>query len=157
MFKNDDDKPISIIITTLAARAYKGEDSLLEGLVNVISTMESYMTIDSDGHYVVINPTNPDENFADKWPTHPKRKENFFRWLQQVKSDVYSIINGSGLQVRESIGRSFGDTFSKKLFNMLTEQHKSSAINGGVKVAATGVLGSTGKTLNAKNTFYGKK
>lgn len=157
MFKNDDDKPISIIITTLAARAYKGEDSLLEGLVNVISAMESYMTKDSDGHYVVINPTNPDENFADKWPTHPKRKENFFRWLQQVKSDVYSIINGSGLQVRESIGRSFGDTFSKKLFNMLTEQHKSSAINGGVKVAATGVLGSTGKTLNAKNTFYGKK
>ena len=40
MFKDDKDKPISIIITTLAANAYKGEDSLLEGLVNVISCME---------------------------------------------------------------------------------------------------------------------
>ena len=40
---------------------------------------------------------------------------------------------------------------------MLTEQHKTSAINGDIKVAATGALGSVGKTLNAKNTFYGKK
>lgn len=31
------------------------------------------------------------------------------------------------------------------------------AINGDIKVAATGALGSVGKTLNAKNTFYGKK
>ena len=91
MFKDDEDKPISIIITTLAARAYKGEDSLLEGLVNVISTMENYITKDLSGNYVISNPTNSEENFADKWPTHPKRKENFFRWLRQVKSDVNRI------------------------------------------------------------------
>ena len=157
MFKDDEDKPISIIITTLAARAYKGEDSLLEGIVNVISTMENYITKDQSGNYVISNPTNSEENFADKWPTHPKRKENFFRWLRQVKSDVNSIISATGIELRENVGRSFGDAFSKKLFNLLTEQHKVSAINGGIKIASTGALGSIGKTLNAKNTFYGKK
>lgn len=157
MFKDDEDKPISIIITTLAARAYKGEDSLLEGLVNVISTMEYYITKDQSGNYVISNPTNPDENFADKWPTHPKRKENFFRWLSQVKYDVNSIISATGIELRENVGRSFGNAFSKNLFNLLTEQHKVSAINGEVKIAATGALGSIGKILNAKNTFYGKK
>ena len=157
MFKDDEDKPISIIITTLAARAYKGEDSLLEGLVNVISTMENYITKDQSGNYVISNPTNSEDNFADKWPTHPKRKENFFRWLRQVKSDVNSIISATGIELRENVGRSFGDAFSKKLFNLLTEQHKVSAINGGIKIASTGALGSIGKTLNAKNTFYGKK
>ena len=92
MFKDDKDKPISIIITTLAANAYKGEDSLLEGLVNVISCMEPTIK-DKNGNYVISNPANPEENFADKWPKHPKREANFFRWLQQIKSDVNSIIN----------------------------------------------------------------
>ena len=77
MFKDDKDKPISIIITTLAARAYKGEGSLLEGLVNVISTMEPTDT-DENGNYIISNPANPEENFADKWLAHPERKENFF-------------------------------------------------------------------------------
>lgn len=157
MFKDDEDKPISIIITTLAARAYNGESSLLEGLVKVISTMESFITKDSDGNYLISNPVNPSENFADKWPKHPKRKENFFKWLQQVKTDMNNIINSTSLQLREHVGLAFGENFSIKLFNMLTEQHKSSATQGAIKVAATGALGSVGKTLNAKNTFYGKK
>ena len=157
MFKDDEDKPISIIITTLAARAYNGESSLLEGLLKVISTMEDYITKDTDGNYLISNPVNPSENFADKWPKHPKRKDNFFRWLRQVKADVNDIINSTSLQLRANVGRSFGEKFSIKLFNMLTEQHKTSAINGDIKVAATGALGSVGKTLNAKNTFYGKK
>lgn len=153
MFKDNEDKPISIIITTLSARAYNGETSLLEGLTNVICTMENHITKDHNGNFVISNPVNPEENFADKWPTHPKRKENFFKWLMQVKLDVHNIINGTGVQLRENIGRSFGDEFSKKLFNSLTEQHKTLATNAGIKVAATGVLGSVGKTLNAGNTF----
>lgn len=157
MFNDDEDKPISIIITTLAARAYKGETSLLSGLINVISTLENHITKDYEGNYVITNPANPEENFADKWPSHPKRKENFFKWLRQVKADVNSIISAKGIQLRENVGRSFGDGFSKKIFNLLTEEHKSSAVNGGIKVAATGALGSIGKSLNAKNTFYGKK
>ena len=157
MFKDDEDKPISIIITTLAAKAYKGEDSLLEGLVNVISSMEKHLTNDQYGNYEVRNPANPEENFADKWPTHPKRKENFFKWLQQLKYDVNSIIHATGQQLRANVGRSFGDRFSQELFNMQTEQHKNSALSGDIKVAATGTLSSIGKTLNARNTFYGKK
>lgn len=157
MFKDDENKPISIIITTLAARAYNGEISLLEGLSKVISTMESYITKDSDGNYFIGNPVNPEENFADKWATHPIRKDNFFRWLQQVKKDMKNIINATSLQLRENVGSAFGEEFSKKMFNRITEQHKQSAINAGIKVGATGVLGSIGKTLNAKNTFYGEK
>lgn len=157
MFKDDEDKPISIIITTLAAKAYKGEDSLLEGLVSVISSMEKHLTNDQYGNYEVRNPANPEENFADKWPTHPKRKENFFKWLQQLKYDVNSIIHATGQQLRTNVGRSFGDRFSQELFNMQTEQHKNSALSGDIKVAATGTLSSIGKTLNARNTFYGKK
>lgn len=157
MFKDDEDKPISIIITTLAARAYNGESSLLEGLYNVVGSMESHIKRKSNGDFVISNPVNPEENFADKWPTHPKRKENFFKWLRQVKSDIDNIINARGLQLRENVGSAFGENFSKKMFNSMADQHKQSAINAGIKVGTTGVLGSVGKTLNAKNTFFGEK
>ena len=157
MFEDDEDKPISIIITTLAARAYNGESSLLEGLYNVIGTMESHIKRNPNGDFVISNPVNPEENFADKWPTHPKRKENFFKWLRQVKSDMDNIINARGLQLRENVGSAFGEDFSKKMFISMADQHKQSAINAGIKVGTTGVLGSVGKTLNAKNTFFGEK
>ena len=157
MFKDDEDKPISIIITTLAARAYNGESSLLEGLYNVVGSMESHIKRNPNGEFVISNPVNPEENFADKWPTHPKRKENFFKWLRQVKSDVENIMNARGLQLRENVGSAFGEEFSKKMFNSMADQHKQTAINAGIKVGTTGVLGSVGKTLNAKNTFFGEK
>ena len=157
MFKDDEDKPISIIITTLAATAYRGESSLLEGLVNIISSMESCITKDQNGNYYVGNPVNPKENFADKWPSHPKRKENFFKWLRQVKTDMNNIINATGPNIRKNVGYAFGDDFSRKMFNLMAEQHKHSAINGGIKIGTTGVLGSVGKTINAKNTFFGEK
>lgn len=157
MFKDDEDKPISIIITTLAGRAYNGESSLLEGLYNVVGSMESHIKRNPNGEFVISNPVNPEENFADKWPTHPKRKENFFKWLRQVKSDVENIMNARGLQLRENVGSAFGEEFSKKMFNSMADQHKQTAINAGIKVGTTGVLGSVGKTLNAKNTFFGEK
>ena len=57
MFRYDtDDKPISIIITTLAARAYNGEKNLLEGLVNVIENMEKSIIKNDKGEDVVTNP-----------------------------------------------------------------------------------------------------
>lgn len=157
MFKDNEDKPISIIITTLAARAYNGESSLLEGLYNVVGSMESYIKRNPNGDLVISNPVNPEENFADKWPTHPERKENFFKWLRQVKADLNNIINATGLQLRENVGSSFGEDFSKNMFNRIADLHKQSAINAGIKVGTTGVLGSVGKTLNAKNTFFGEK
>ena len=157
MFKDDEDKPISIIITTLAGRAYNGESSLLEGLYNVVGSMESHIKRNPNGEFVISNPVNPEENFADKWPTHPKRKENFLKWLRQVKSDVENIMNARGLQLRENVGSAFGEEFSKKMFNSMADQHKQTAINAGIKVGTTGVLGSVGKTLNAKNTFFGEK
>ena len=46
MFSNDkENEPISIIITTLAARAYKGgEQDLVDGLVNVVNNLEKNIT-----------------------------------------------------------------------------------------------------------------
>lgn len=89
MFKNATDvKPISIIITTLAARAYKGESDVEFALSSILKQMGDFI---NSGKYVVLNPVNPEENFADRWSMpqykHLKLKENFVNWVTQAQND----------------------------------------------------------------------
>ena len=74
--KNSDDKPISIIITTLAGHAYNNESDLLDTLQNLVKGLPRYIQ-NINGVTLIPNPVNPLENFADKWQEHPHRKQNF--------------------------------------------------------------------------------
>ena len=75
--KRYDERPISIIITTLAAHAYNGEDKIADALYSILARMDSF--IKYDGYrYIISNPSDPFENFADKWPQHPEREAAFF-------------------------------------------------------------------------------
>lgn len=157
MFNGDDEKPISIIITTLASRAYRGEENLFDGLCNVIDTMELYIERKADGTFLIKNPVNSEENFADKWVTHPKRQENFFKWLRKLKEDKQVIITNKSVQLRETFAGAFGKKATDKVFSDMVVSHKSDASNRKLKVASTGLIGSIGKTLNAQNTFFGEE
>jgi len=93
MFKdNEDAKPISVIITTLAARAYEGESDLVFALSNILNTMGQHI---QDNLPRIANPVNPLEDFADKWYSadhkHLELEANFQKWLFQAKADFASI------------------------------------------------------------------
>jgi hypothetical protein len=81
-----DERPISIILTTLAAHAYNGEETVSGALASILGRMAEF--IENDGQRLVIrNPTDPLENFADKWPAHPERQQAFFEWLASARLD----------------------------------------------------------------------
>lgn len=81
-----DERPISVIITTLAAHAYNGEEKISDALYAILANMDRF--IESDGRTLIIrNPSDPLENFADKWPMHPERQNAFFEWLAQARHD----------------------------------------------------------------------
>lgn len=89
MFKDDPEvKPISMILTTLASRAYQGEGSIDSALANVLARMGSLVNKRKPR---VPNPVDPAEDFADRWGmpkyAHLRLEENFWRWLQQAQSD----------------------------------------------------------------------
>jgi hypothetical protein len=88
MFVNDDTNccPISIIITTLAAHSYQGEEKIADSLLSILSRMDQFIQWDG-AKYVIPNPTDPLENFADKWEQYPERARVFFRWLDQARQD----------------------------------------------------------------------
>lgn len=111
MFRRDplEGKPISIIISTLAARAYSGEIALVDALEGVLNRMEGHVNAGSPR---VPNPVNPAEDFADKWAT-PEGKTsnlegNFKNWLEQARADfrVLTTSRDAGL-IAEKCQRSF--------------------------------------------------
>lgn len=81
-----DIRPISIILSTLAAHAYNGEETIGRALVSILAVMDQF--IHHDGmKFIIWNPTDPLENFADKWEAHPERAEAFFQWLARARKD----------------------------------------------------------------------
>lgn len=96
MFKSEPDgKPISIILTTLAASAYDGETTVAEALGGILDRMGGYVR---EQQPRVPNPVNPSEDFADKWYDaeyrHLKLEDNFWNWLKQAKID-FSLLADS--------------------------------------------------------------
>lgn len=156
MFQGDDKKPISIIITTLAAQAYNGESDIIEGLVNVVLHLKDNIQY-RNGVAYVLNPLNSQENFADKWPGDPKLEQNFNKWYDQLVAELSNILNSKGTDIWNGMAKSFGRTISESAHHLYASRKSSAIKSGTVKVATTGVLGAVGQALNAANTFHGKE
>lgn len=115
MFKDDPEhKPISIIITTLAAHSYNNESSVSVALGNILSSMHLHIT-DRGGVRWIANPVNPLENFADKWDENPKKEANFWAWLEAARRDFGMYIRGSASnRLPDQLAESFGDRILKR-------------------------------------------
>jgi hypothetical protein len=89
---NPNSKPISIIITTLAARAYNGETDIVEAIGNVLEKMGGLV---KPTRPRVPNPVDPEEDFADRWYRqdclHLRLEKNFNDWLLQARTDFQHI------------------------------------------------------------------
>ncbi|WP_299360176.1 nucleotidyltransferase [uncultured Paracoccus sp.] len=91
MFQGQDERPISVIITTLAAHAYRGENTIKDALAAILLTMNRYIE-DPGGVEWVRNPVNPEENFADRWVGDPAREKAFYEWLDAARRDFGNFL-----------------------------------------------------------------
>lgn len=108
-----DERPISVIITTLAAHAYNGEEKIADALYSILARMDQFIDYDSS-RCIITNPSDPFENFADKWPQHPERQRAFFEWLSQARHDFAEL--GKQVERRrlvESVQPRMGDIAEK--------------------------------------------
>ncbi len=114
---NEKCKPISMIITVLAAEIYQGEDTIYATLQNLINRLSQHanqmqahfvfnndsatsvyrlITKKADGTWYIPNPANDGENFADKWHetengVSDARAKAFFDWVQWAREDFVNI------------------------------------------------------------------
>lgn len=110
MFAKDlEDKPISIIITTLAAQAYRNQADLVDTILDLLDDMPKFIQT-RGGVTWVANPVNPMENFADKWGEHPQREVKFRSWLRQVSQDLRRALEEGNLyELQETFKSRFGE------------------------------------------------
>lgn len=152
---NPKDKPISIIITTLAANAYRGESDVFEALMAITAKMcDGIKTHNNE--YSVPNPINPKENFADRWREEPQRAKRFFEWLQRVESDFAAAGELSGLpNIIGSLAPALGERVLERAFERLGTAMDEQQQAGQLRMAPrTGRLGASGSRVKS-NTWYG--
>jgi hypothetical protein len=114
MFAYDTDelKPSSIIITTLAARAYNGETDIAAAILGIVTRMPTCIV---NGE--VCNPANPGENFTDKWEERPELRDAFLHWYGQLGRDLDRLGHSiSTKSKRELLRTSFGVDVDEERF-----------------------------------------
>ena len=143
--KDPENKPISVILTTLAGLSYQGERTVAEAVGGILQRMDSHIKRDVNGCSYIANPTDPLENFADRWKQHPERKEAFDQWITKAREDFAELaIQVNQQRIVEAAEQSFGSTLARAAANagpraftrsnlftkaaaLLTASHKQSA------------------------------
>lgn len=154
---NLDARPPSIIITTLAARAYQGERQLAEAVIEIAERMGGLVEY-VDGKWQVLNPV-ANENFADKWNENPDRPTKFAAWLKKLEQDLATSLEARGLEVVKSIVASgFGMQLADEAVRKTAQRYRTTKEAGKLSMAvASGVLtASTGTRVPSKQGFFGR-
>lgn len=154
-FEDPKDRPASIIITTLAARACTTGGSLYEVLVDVTETMPELVEV-RNGVYWVENPVHPEENFADRWRRQPGRDRNFFDWIEQAHAHFSGYGADRGVdRVLEKLAESFGERPAKRAGERLGSNLTRARDTGALGIGTAGLLGTPTRRPVPKHTFHG--
>lgn len=130
--KRWDDRPISIVITTLAAHAYNQEPTIAGALYSILNGMDDHID-DRDGVSWIANPTDGAENFADRWVPHPARKKAFYAWLEEARADFSTAAQ---LTSRDTILEQLKPRFGDRIVEVAKATRRPQSGLGGIASGA---------------------
>lgn len=158
MFGDDPEqlKPISIIITTLAGLSYQQEDDLYSAVVGILDRMLTHVHRRADGTWLIQNPVDPRENFADRWNSDHRLAESFFRWHRKASEDFKSLLNVSGVHALASTAGSF--LGKAAVAGAVREQASASRVSvaSGERRSTAGTLLQAGTNAVRPHTHFGE-
>ncbi len=156
---NPENKPISIILTTIMAKIYTGENSVYELITNFANDYHKYIKI-KNGIEWVENPVNSDENFADKWQIYPERKRAFNLFLDELNKDITSntfITSGNLLEESERYKKLFGSKIVEKAYASMGDKSRIMRESGNMYIKNDGSLNFEQQGHQVKeHKFFGK-
>jgi hypothetical protein len=155
--ERSDVAPASIIVTTLAGRAYRGPGDLFDVLVSVATGMPEFVEV-RNGVDWVPNPVQPEENFADRWAGRPERRGAFFEWMDVVQRDVASIGDFVGVdRILMRVAELFGEDVANGGGSALGQDYRRARERGDLRMAPrTGTLSSASSGIAVRgHTFHG--
>lgn len=141
---NIDEKPSSIIITTLCALTYdyvlsniNAKGNVYKTILNMIDRFPAFINRNENGDFQLMNPSRLEENFLKKWNEHYEHKQMFDNWIMQAKLDIVTnpeaFIDASPEKFKETIERSFGGQTSRIALGKYGERISHMADSGVLK------------------------
>lgn len=160
-FKDTPDiKPISIIVTTLMARIYTGKENVYELIEKFSKEYVLYLEKDENGNVLIQNPVNENENFADKWPSNPERKEAFFKFMDDLKYDLVTnkvLLEGNIREQADAYKKLFGENMVNKVYENIAQKTREEREKSNMYLKENGNLTTEKTNITVRNhNFYGK-
>jgi hypothetical protein len=153
-----DDRPPSILITTLAAQAYRGEANLFAATLDAVQHMGNLVE-QRDGRWWVTNPAEDRENFADKWNDYPQRQVQFRSWLTAITNLLETIAEMRGQGIHRVVDRLEEGFAANGLIRKAARQLGTGSLEireaGGLAMAGAGLLTKAADVRVRRHTFYG--
>lgn len=163
-----DDKPSSIIITTLCAMVYEDtygsfeKDNVYLTVKSMLEKFPEYVRKNSQGEYYLQNPSNIRENFLKKWNSNEKLVTAFKEWIDKARTDIIynpeQFIEGNPQALRKALYESFGERDSEIALesygNRLGEYAKEGKMKYDMEKANIVLNEDAGKGYR-KHTYFG--
>ncbi len=134
--KPNSTKPLSAIITTLAAQIAKsapnhyGVFELLDFIAKELAVYSKHQNLNeavfkssypskeiitrNAGKWKIENPANPEDNLASEWNENNTSATDFFNWVSIVTKDLISSLFESDEKFKSSVESAFGFNFASK-------------------------------------------
>lgn len=112
-FQDKDFRVSSVVLTTLIAQFYEGEDSIFEALDQVLNRIKtSYLdSIIKQVRFKVFNPVNPEEDFTDTWTD--SHYQAFYAFISDFH-EKWNNLKNSFVSSKEDYIKLFGEGIYKK-------------------------------------------
>ena len=153
----DEDKPVSILITTLAEMAFEksGGGNLYTVFSYIVLHLKDYIQY-NNGKPVVPNPVLPAENFADKWSEKPRKKRRFDDWYEILKADIQALKILDGVDLANKLKEIFGENPVNLAYRDMAQKSREDITSGQMTMSTqTGSWGhNQGGKVSKPHTFY---
>ena len=116
--KRNELAPISIILTTLAARSYAycaarfAYGDTYELILDVVRRMSDFIAVDERNgrpFYYIENETTAGENFAEKWNLDQRLPQAFYGWHRDAIAMLEELVSIDGKdRISQALQKSFG-------------------------------------------------
>ena len=150
--------PISIVLTTLAADAYRAERSVSEAIASILhGILETVRAAEAAGRRLkVINPSNILEDLSERWDDDEEAYRGFKAGIQQLSRRWDALLLAGGNQNAE-LERLFGEPV-KTVLEKRAERLHESRFEKKLSVTTAGVISAgSGVARIPVNTFHGAK
>lgn len=159
--------PISIILTTLAARAVERQpgffsterrpfevvDAIVQGLDRGIEELH-----DAGGKLEIwVRSPVAHENFANRWNEDPKWLEAFQAWLADAKASVAALVDAHGLDSgNDALAKGFGNRIASRVLTEYGSAMAERRDRNELTYTAAGLGVSTAGLAVPRHTFFGE-